>query len=337
MSPEAAQLHASSIVVDTHDDYPALFELWHRDAELAYDWVDQWLPVLRAGGVKVQVLPICILPQDSDRTLRRILLAVEMLRERIEAHPDDVALCTTGTQVREAVASGRLAVMLALEGIAGLGPDVELIRTLYRLGVRMASLAHFGRTPFADGSGEDATRSRLTVAGVAAVRLMNRLPMLIDISHLSAAGVDHLLGLTDGPVVASHSSAARLRRHHRNLPDRILRAVGEAGGVIGVNFYPDYVAADPTIDDVVDHIDHIADIAGIDHVGIGADFIDAFWAQLYPPLPGLAGWKHVIPYLEGPADLPRLTDRLLGRGFSDRETRRILGENTLALFDRVLG
>ncbi|MFG1862830.1 dipeptidase [Microbispora bryophytorum] len=117
-------------------------------------------------------------------------------------------------------------------------PSVELLPTLHRLGVRVASIAHWGRTPLADGSGEDATGGRLTHAEVAAVREMERLGMIFDVSHLGARGVEHVLELATRPVMATHSSARALRDHHRNLTDDQIRGVAATGGVVCVNFFP---------------------------------------------------------------------------------------------------
>ena len=124
----------------------------------------------------------------------------------------------------------------------GLDASVELLSTLHRLGVRVASIAHWGRTPLADGSGEDATGSRLTAAGVAALREMERLGIVFDISHLGASGVAHVLELATRPVIATHSSARALRDHHRNLTDEQLRGVAATGGVVCVNFFAGFLS-----------------------------------------------------------------------------------------------
>ena len=134
---------------------------------------------------------------------------------------------------------------------------------MHRLGVRVASIAHWGRTALADGSGEDATGSRLTAPGVAALREMERLGMIFDVSHLGASGVAHVLELATRPVMATHSSARALRDHHRNLTDDQIRGVAATGGVICVNFLPGFLAEDPadfTVDRLVDHIEHVAGV-----------------------------------------------------------------------------
>ena len=173
--------------------------------------------------------------------------------------------------------------MLALEGCPGIDADVELFETMHRLGVRIASLTHFGRTALADGSGEDATGGRLTRAGVAALAEMERLGILFDVSHLGAAGVDHVLELATRPVIATHSSARALRDHHRNLADAQLKDIAAGGGVVCVNFFAGFLdESEHTVDRLVDHIEHVASVAGIDHVGIGPDFLKEIEDDVWP-------------------------------------------------------
>ena len=223
-----------------------------------------------------------------------------------------------------------------------MGTDVELLSTLYRLGIRMASFTHFGRTALADGSAEDEAGSRLTSAGVRAVALLQELGVLIDVSHLSAAGTDHVLSLATRPVVASHSSAYAVRAHHRNLTDERLKGIAASGGVVGVNFYYGFIDPDsPSIGRLADHIEHVASVAGIDHVGLGPDFVKEVYEQLTPPaasvdFEGMSGTV-TIPGLETPAGLPLVTEELLRRGWPDGDIRKVLGVNWLRVFRSDLG
>ena len=183
-------------------------------------------------------------------------------------------MCLDGTELDAALASGRIALVLALESCPGIDADVELLATMHRLGIRVASLTHFGRTALADGSGEDGTGGRLTRAGVAALAEMERLGILFDVSHLGAAGVDHVLELAIRPVIATHSSARAVRDHRRNLGDSHLKEIAAGGGVVCVNFFAGFIdESEHTVDRLVDHVEHIAAVAGIDHVGIGPDFL----------------------------------------------------------------
>jgi membrane dipeptidase len=236
-----------------------------------------------------------------------------------------------------------VALVLALEGCEAVGTDVEILRTLARLGVRMASFTHFGRTALADGSAEDDAGARLTRAGIEAVALCEELGVLLDVSHLSAAGTDHVLELATRPVVASHSSAHALCAHHRNLTDERLKGIARTGGVVGVNFFYGFIdPADPSVHRLVDHLEHVAEVAGIEHVGLGPDFVKEVFEQLTPPavgeidFEGLDG-RRTIPGLDGPAGLPLITAEMVRRGWSEPDIRRVLGENWLRVFRSDLG
>ena len=339
---DAAALHRDAVVADTHNDLLMLVTRRPRARQAAY-FRERWLPQLRAGGVNVQVLPVFI--DDAFRpegALRQTLRMIEATHHVIEANADDVQLCLDGADIDDALAAGRIAAVLALEGCEAVGYDVGLLETLFRLGIRLASFTHFGRTALGDGSAEDGTGSRLTSSGVEALALMEQLGMLIDVSHLSASGTDHVLELATRPVVASHSSAFAVQAHHRNLTDERLKGIARTGGVVGVNFFYGFIdPLQPTLDRLVDHIEHIASVAGIDHVGLGPDFIREVCEE-FPPPPGealLDGFDDtiVIPGLDGPAGLPLVTAILVGRGWPEDDIRKVLGENWLRVFRAELG
>jgi membrane dipeptidase len=208
--------------------------------------------------------------------------------------------------------------------------------------VRMVSFTHFGRTSLADGSAEDATGAGLTSAGIEAVGLLEELGILIDISHLSAAGTDHVLSLATRPVVASHSSAHALRAHHRNLTDERLKGLAASGGVIGVNFFHGFIDEHAaTIGRLVDHIEHIASVAGVDAVGLGPDFVKEVYDEMPAPVDDLddgdLDGRMAIAGLEGPAGLPLVTAELVNRGWPESDIRKVLGENWLRVFRTHLG
>ncbi|GII76367.1 membrane dipeptidase [Sphaerisporangium rufum] len=307
---------------------------------------ERWLPQLREGGVDLQVLPVFI--DDEFRpegALRQTLRMIECAHVLAEGNADEVRLCLDGRQIDAALAEGRIALVLALESMPGLDASVELLPTLFRLGVRVGSIAHWGRTPLADGSGQDATGSRLTSHGVEVLREMERLGMLFDISHLGATGVAHVLEIATRPVIATHSSARALRDHHRNLTDDQLRAVAAGGGVICVNFLAGFLAEDPadqTVARLADHIVHVAEVAGTEHVGLGPDFIREVFLDLTPPCcepSGLSGIDVLatVPGLDGPRGLPLVTEELVRRGLDDKQIHQILGGNMLRLFRDELG
>lgn len=336
-------LHRRAVVADLHNDLLCAVAARPVDRWAAF-FRERWLPQLRAGGVDLQALPVFV--EDAYRpegALRRTLRMIEAAHRLAEGNPDAVALCRDGAQIDQALAQGRIALVLALESAPGVGEDVELLETLFRLGVRIASLAHFGRTALADGSGEDATGGRLTRAGIEALSEMERLGMLFDISHLGAAGVEHVLELASRPVVATHSGARALFDHHRNLTDEQIGGVAEGGGVVCVNFFAPYLhASDYRVDRLVDHIEHIVSVAGISHVGLGPDFVKEVLADTIPPCCALDFVQGVpadayLPGLEGPAGLPLVTEALQRRGWAEQDIVAVLGENVRRLLRAELG
>ena len=337
---DARELHDDAVVVDSHNDIPVLLLMREREfgaeGSPAY-WREHWVPDARAGGVDVQVLPLYNAPSDAEASLRKTLLQLETI-EREAAKTPEVAVCRTGAEIDGALAAGRIALLLALEGTPGVGTDVELFAVLHRLGIRIASFTHWARAALADGTADEDAGSRLPAVGVAALGELERLGIILDSSHLAAPAVDHVLELATRTVVASHSSCRALCDHHRNLSDEHLRGIAATGGVIGVNVLPFFIdPVKPTLDRVVDHFEHIAEVAGVDHVGVGPDFIKQYVDEVYAsreryaPLGGF-NLREAIPGLAGTRDLPNLTERMLERGWSEANVRKALGENWLRVF-----
>lgn len=339
----AGALHRRAIVADAHNDL--LCAVVARPPERWGSFFrERWLPQLEAGGVNLQVLPVFVEdPYRPEGALRRTLRMIEAAHHLAEENAGRVALCRSGEDVDRTIADGRIALVLALEGMPGLDGDVELITTMHRLGVRVGSLTHVGRGAFGDGSGEDAARSRLTAAGISAVREMEQVGMLVDLSHLGAAGVSHMLEIAARPVIATHSSARALRDHHRNLSDEHLAAIAAGGGVICVNFFAPFLDDEPaTVDRLVDHLEHIAAIAGSEHLGLGPDFVREVIAETTPPCCVVSEVQGVpadmyLPGLEGPEGLPLVTEALLRRGWAEADILGVLGGNVRRLFREQLG
>ena len=332
-------LHRDAVVADAHNDLLMLVARRPKEVWPEY-FRERWIPQLRAGGIDVQVLPVFI--DDEFRpegSLRETLRMIEAAHRVAEANADEVVLCTTPGDL--AGRGDRIALVLALEGCPQIDDDLELLQTLHRLGVRMVSFTHFGRSALGDGSGEDAAGSRLTHAGVEAVGLLEELGVLIDVSHVGRGGVEHILELATKPVVASHSSAFALREHHRNLTDEQLRGIAATGGVVCVNFFAGFLtdAEKPTVDHLADHLEYVVDVAGQDHVGLGSDFVAEVFGEKIPAcdrpliIQGLDAEVYVSG-LEGPAGMPLVTEALLRRGLPEATVRKVLGENLIRVLSK---
>lgn len=334
----ARALHRRSIVADAHNDL--LMSVCGRPVATWSDYfAERWLPQLVDGGVNIQVLPVFVETRHQhEASLRHTLRMIECAHRISAGNGESTTLCRTGPEVRGALEADRIAMILALESAPGLDHDVELFETMHRLGVRIASIAHTGRSALADGSEEDATGSRLTSSGVEAVREMNRLGMIVDISHLGIGGVDHVLEIASRPVMATHSGARAEYDHHRNLSDSQLRGIRANGGIVCMNFYAGFLDdTDYTLDRLVDHVEHLVDVMGVTQVGLGPDFISEVLHDTTPRCceDDLA-WDVYIPGLEGPRGLPLFTEALLDRGWVEDDVTAILGRNVADFFDKEL-
>lgn len=339
---EFQELHQDAIVVDTHNDLILLVDHFDRQGKRDH-FAEFWLPQLLAGGVNVQVLPIWLDEQyQSEGGLRRSLLLVERIYQLAAQHSDQVQVCLTGADVDQAIAHGRIALIIALEGAHGIGQDVELIRTFARIGTRVVSLAHFGRTFLADGSGlDDSSRGHLTPQGIDVFKEMEALGVVFDISHLGVAGVEDVLNMATRPFLATHSACLALTDVHRNLGDEQIKGIADLGGVTCVAAaIPVFIdSEDPSAERVVDHIEHMIGVAGVDHIGLGPDFIEDYYLHLqggWPVVPGLPTSSKTAEVLR-PADLPKVTEVMVRRGFSETDVRKILGGNVMRVLRDVMG
>jgi len=328
------------VLVDGHNDFLLMFAR-ERALGRADSLIRRFVPQLRAGGIGIQVAPIYIeaelLPEGA---LRHTLRVIEQLTGEIAAHPDDVALCLTRADVDDALQANKLGFVLALEGSHAVGADVDLFGTLHRLGVRMVSFTWMGNTVLAGGSADGDPGSGLTRAGVAALEKVENLGLLMDVSHLSARSTADVLDRATRPVVASHSSARAVCDHHRNLADEHIKGIAATGGVIGVTAIPSFTGTPATIDKMVDHIVHIAQTAGIDHVGIGTDFVKEYVDEVYATYPDVrmegVDLRATIEGFASPEDLPKLVEALERRGLSEEESSKVLGGNFIRVFRDVM-
>ncbi len=238
----------------------------------------------------------------------------------LQAHPDEVVMVRQAADITRAKAEGKLAAVLALEHANCTERSLNVVRALYALGVRSIGLTHNISSYAADGCKEQREGVGLTRFGVELVREMNRLGMLVDLAHISPSGFYHALEVSDKPVIFSHGNAHALCPHPRNLTDDQLRALADNGGVIGVSYVPTFVdEKQPTFERLLDHVDHIVQIAGIETVALGSDF---------------DGGGNL---LEDASQTPLITEALFKRGYSESDLKKILGQNTLRVLAAAIG
>lgn len=253
---------------------------------------------------------------------KRVGQAIDGLLQQIEAGGPQVRLALTAADIREAHGQGQLAVMLNIEGAEGIQGSLALLRNYYRLGVRMMGLVWNHRNEVADGASEEGSGGGLTKFGKEVVREMNRLGMLIDLSHITAPGFYDVLELSEQPVLFTHGNCRNLWDHARNLTDEQIKALAAKGGVFGISFVNAFMNKETaTLGTVADHIDHVCQLLGsADYVAYGSDLDGC------TPPPGL----------ENVTKLPHLTAELLSRGYSESDMAKILGGNYLRVFEQVL-
>ncbi len=330
-------------IVDTHNDF-AIGILKERFDGNHDSLGEYWIPRFRSGGVRLTTAPIFIpdiyLP---DGALRFTIQVIDALMQEIDENGDEIELARSYADIVRINEAGKIAVLLSFEGAEMLGQDLSALRLFYQVGLRMLSFTWMRRTLFGDGTWENDTHGGLTRLGRAAVKEMNRLGIIVDVSHASDQTTWDILETSTSPVIASHSNARAVQDHPRNVTDDMIRAIAQSGGVVGVVAVTRFITdGDPSIAKWVDHIEHIIDVAGIDHVGIGADFYDHLArinaAQM------IADWnleptgEMAKPFstMLGPEDLPGLTAELLRRGFNEADLRKIAHENYFRVMETVL-
>lgn len=311
-------------VVDGHNDLA--WELRERGYDLAAHDVSGHLPALqsdiprlRRGGVRGQFWSVFV-PSTIADPVTATLEQIDAVHALIERHPRDLVLATRPSDLAAALAadpSAPIASMLGAEGGHSIGGSLGTLRMLHRLGVRYLTLTHTETTDWADSATDTARHGGLTDVGRDVVREMNRLGMLVDVSHVSDDTVRDALRASTAPVIASHSSCRALRDHPRNLPDDLLTQIAAAGGTCMITFVPPFLTArEPAVlADVVAHLEHARDVAGVDHIGLGGDY------DGYGAMP--SGLEDVSCY-------PRLLEALRDRGWSEPDLRKLAGGNILA-------
>ncbi|MCL6611937.1 MAG: dipeptidase [Peptococcaceae bacterium] len=317
-----SDIHFSSPVVDAHCDTLTVLRKQNRrlGQKSGAGHVD--LPRLLSGGVNLQFFAAFVGPDYRDDPLARALEIFDLFFEEMNACADLAEPVFAYPDIERAISRGKVAALLTVEGGEALAGRLEVLRMFYRLGVRGLTLTWNGRNELADGVSESGTGGGLTGFGAAVVREMNRLGMVVDVSHISPRGFWDVIRESAGPVIASHSNCRALCDHPRNLEDDQIRALADTGGVVGLCFYPDFVHREaPSLDSWLDHVEYVAGLAGVRCIGIGSDF---------------DGIESVIPEMADATRLPLVTEGLLKRGFSPEEVRMILGGNFLRVLSQVL-
>ncbi|GIK73158.1 MAG: membrane dipeptidase [Chloroflexota bacterium] len=336
------RFHASGIV-DMHFDLPLdLYDRRHQRGLLRNEFV----PELRAGGVGLIGAALFIEDRHlPEMGLRVALDQIARLYEEAALAVDDVTICRSYADIVQARAAGKIGVLITMEGVEPLGTDLHLLRVFYELAVRSLGLTHARRNAAGDGgvfAPSGSSPAGLSPFGKAVVQECQRLGILLDLAHLNPAGTDDVLALTDGPLIISHTNPRRFHDIERNTSDAHLRAVGERGGVIGVNAVLLSSQKEmATIDHYVDHIIYIADLAGIDAVGIGFDFIEFLFRHWTPEQQAAVAaamiQTHQPPGLTNHSHARNLTRRLIERGFHDEEIEKVLYRNWLRVLQAVIG
>lgn len=314
------QLHRDAIVVDLHSDTLLAVHSGARDvgARSAVGHID--LPRLRDGGVDVEVFAAFVHPREASRGFARVRELIDAFDRMVSAHRGALGRATTVQEIESLVRAGRVAGVLSVENADALDGDVDNLDVLYRRGVRIMGLTWNASNALADGALEH-RHGGLTPFGKAVVQRMQHLGIVVDVSHLSEQSFWHVLAASSGPVMATHSDAAAVVPHPRNLSDAQLRALAARGGVVGVNFYPAH-AGGASIERILHQIDHMVKVMGVDHVGLGSDF---------------DGFSQRVRGLEDVSKLANLTAGLAARGYTPEQIKKILGGNALRVFKQVWG
>lgn len=335
MDKAILQLHKRATVVDAHIDTlldimvpparPMKFPTPRNFAERS-DKGHVDLPRLSESGVDLQVFAAYIQPEYKiERALHRVMQLADRFYQMLDARKDKMALFTKVSDVYEAERTEKIAAMLSIEGGEAVEADLGILRMLHKLGVRAITLTWNERNQIADGAAEGRTKGGLTNFGVELVGEMNKLGMVVDVSHLSDTGFFDVIQTTKSPIVASHSNCRALCNHRRNLTDEMIKLLADNGGVMGMNFAPAFVDEkkdNASLERVLDHVDHIVKVVGADYVGLGSDF---------------DGIESTPKGLEEVTKMPYFTEGLMKRGYKEDDIVKILGGNFLRVFKKVIG
>ena len=361
------ELHHKAFVADMHNDLMEKIIEDGIDIGVRNEKTHLDIPKMKEGGIDFLLCAAFSSPniEPYDQS-KHVLDMIDAFYAAVDKNSGEIGLALTGGDIVKINGQGKIAVMISIEGGQAIENDLALLRSYYRLGVRAMTLTWMNNTEWADASSPDPSRygtayykkiknhGGLTDFGREVVREMNRLGMIVDVSHTSDETTRDVLKTSTAPIIASHSSAYAIAAHNRNLNDELLKAIAKNGGVVGVNFYPPYIdtsfnvryekelslivspidkatagqkaeatkRAAPPLALVVEHINHIVKIAGIDHTGLGSDF---------------DGIDSTPRDLEDGTKLINVTRALVQEGYSDEDIFKIMGGNVLRVVTQVTG
>jgi membrane dipeptidase len=363
VTDRARQIHRGAILIDGHNDLPWALRTKGSPNFEKLD-ISQPQPALhtdiarlREGGVKAQFWSVYVpsSTRETGKALSTTLEQIEIVKAMMKRYPETFELALTVDDIERISSAGKIASLIGVEGGHSIENSLSVLRQLYEQGARYMTLTHSDTLDWADSATDVARHDGLSPFGEDVVRDMNRLGMLVDLSHVSIPTMKHAIRVSKAPIIFSHSSARAIADHPRNVPDEVLKLTADNGGVVMVNFYSGFVvpaaaergkaalpffrelkrkygddseriraeyknweARNPTepgtIHIVLDHIDHIVRVAGIDHVGLGSDF---------------DGITKSPVQLEDVSTYPNITQGLLDRGYSEQDIRKVLGGNLL--------
>jgi len=368
LTDEAKAIHREALLVDGHNDLPDQFR---EKKDLSFHTFDisrpqkllhTDIPRLREGGVGAQFWAayVPVSTRKSGTSVKLCLEQIDVIHRFVKKYPDAFELARSADDIVRARKAGKIASLIGIEGGHAIDDSLGLVRMYYDLGVRYMTLTHSESLDWADSATDKPKCNGLSPFGEDVVREMNRIGMMVDLSHVSADTMRHALRVTKAPVIFSHSSAFALADHPRNVPDDVLKEMPKNGGLVMVNFYSGFVVPEAarmrkkmfeqlremrakfpdekeyraalaqwrkdnpiprgTIHHVVDHIEHIIKVAGIDHVGLGSDF---------------DGIDMAPEQLEDVSKYPLITQELLNRGYKKEQILKVLGGNFMRVFREV--
>jgi len=370
VSAHAKEVHDRAIVIDSHDDTTQRllsekgFDIGVRHANGNID-----VPRMREGGLDALFFSIWV-PSDvtGPPAVKKAMDLIDSVRRAVQTHPNDLVLATTAADIRRAAGDHKIAALMGMEGGHMIDNDLGLLRDYAALGVRYLTLTHFKNNDWADSSTDKPAHNGLTPFGKDVVRELNRLGVMVDISHVADKTFYDAIATSSAPVIASHSSCRAITQHPRNMTDDMLRALAKNGGVVMINYEVSFLSEEyrvasekqsgdvvtqlsamskkcggneacstlesarinteamnsgklpkVTWEKIIEHIDHAVKVAGVDHVGLGSDFDGA-----------------TMPIgLEDASKLPKITDALLKKGYSEADVTKILGGNLLRVMEAV--